>query len=181
MFELIPVFFLAWPVIIVVGVLLSTSYIVASEDDSHTFAIIASIIAGTIYCKPLLSFAIANWQMTLLIIAAYGIVGGIWSVFRWFKHCKNYVNKCKVLIDKDPDNFFSRAYGHTEYKQNPEKWFADKLRPSDHKSKLIGWITYWPWSLLWNIVGNFITSIYDVLVNIYQKTANMVIKQALKK
>ncbi len=165
-------FFLAWPVIITVGIILSIAYIVATEKDFQGFAITATIIAGIIYAKPLWLFIAASWQLVLLAVLGYAIAGGANTVWRWLRFCKKYVETHPYKSVEDWEK------GNTK---SAESYYKSKLRPGDHKSQLISWIAYWPWSLLWNFIGDFLTAIYEALANVYQRTADSVIRKALNR
>ena len=165
MFESIVSFFLMWPVVVIFGILASITYIVAAESDDYAWAVAATIVAMIIYGKTLVVFTMMHWQMAVIIIIAYGIMGGLWSIFRWFKFCRNHVKTHEVP---------------THWSYTREDYYKTNLDPSNHKSRLISWIAYWPWSMLWNVVGDFFTGIYDALINIYKRTAAAVIGSAMK-
>ena len=170
-------FFLAWPVIIIICTILSIAYVVATEKDLHAFAITSTIIAGIIYAKPLWLFVAASWQLVLLGILAYAIAGGAWSVFRWFRYCRKYIEEHPYPYVNDSEKYEYEA--GEKVMISPAQYYTKKLRPREHKSRLIGWIAYWPWSFVWNCVGDFLTGIYDALANVYQKTTDAVIKKSL--
>ncbi len=158
--------FFAYPIVVCIfGLILSVIYISASEhedsdyDSLHGWAIFLTIIAGLVYFKPVIAFLSDwSWHFILLAIIGYGIMGGANSVFRWFKLCRKYVE--------------------THPKQS-EETYREQLRPAKYKGRLIGWIVYWPWSLFWNILGDFFTGIYDALANVYNRVAASVIRKAI--
>lgn len=168
MFEAIVAFFMAWPVIVMFCLMLSIFYIITAEDNSYwALSILGTILASIIYCKPILAFVTSSWYIALATIAVYGIVGAAWSVFRWFKFCKYTV---KEYPYRGTDTFYKTA----------DEYYTSILNISTHKSRLIGWIIYWPWSMLWNIVGDFFTGIYDTLDGVYRRVANYVVKNATR-
>ena len=159
-----------------VGLLaLSVVYTIATERDTHGFAIFATILAAGLFWKSLVALGAIAWPFLLIGVGAYLLAGGAWSVFRWFKYCREFIAK-NPYNNNNPLNDYSTG---REVKLTPVEYYKKQLRPSEHKSRLIGWITYWPWSLVWNIAGDTLTAIYDALANVYQKTADAVIKKAL--
>jgi hypothetical protein len=145
---------------------LSVVYTIATERDTHGFAIFATLLAIGLFWNVWIALGAAvAWPFLLIGIGAYALAGGAWSVFRWFKYCREY-------IASHP--YTTPASGHSAL-----AYYKNELRPGKHKSRLIGWIAYWPWSLIWNIAGDTLTAIYDMLVNVYQRTADSVIKKAL--
>lgn len=145
-------------------VALSIVYTVSVEVDKHGIAIFATILALLLGWNNL-GFLFHNWQLLLIGVAAYGIAGGAWSVFRWLKYCRKYIEEHR-----------GRERG-----TDAATFYAEQLKPSNHKSRLIAWIVYWPWSLVWNVVGDFFTGIYDTLANVYNRVAASVIKKALNR
>jgi hypothetical protein len=95
------------------------------------------------------------------------VLGAINSLFRWSRFCKKYVE------DKYPDKETSQRY-------DVSKSIKSDLAPSRHKSRLIAWIVFWPWSVLWNVVGDFFTMIYERLTGLYRNIANKIVDDAFK-
>ena len=154
-------------------VTLSVIYTISVEVDKHGLAICATILAVLLGWTNM-TWLFHNWQLLLIGVAAYGITGGAWSIFRWFRYCRKFIEENPIkAIDKDTWE------GGERRKMTPSEFYAEKLKPSDHKSRLIAWIVYWPWSLLWNFLGDFFTGIYDALANVYNRIAASVIKKAL--
>lgn len=152
-------------------IVLSIIYTTAVEMDKHGLAIFGTFIAVLLWWNEI-SMLFQNWKLLLIGIVAYGIIGGAWSIFRWFRYCRKYV-KDNPFTDK------VREYC-TLITKTPESFYKDHLNPSNHKSRLIGWIVYWPWSLLWNCAGDFVTSIYDALTNIYNRVSAAAINRAIR-
>lgn len=149
-------------------VFLSIVYTVSVECDKHGFAILATILGIALLWKPI-SLLFQNWQFTLIGILAYGVIGGVWSIFRWFMLCK------KIIAE----NPYKNRASYTKH-QTKEEYYQFLIKPKDHKSQLISWVIYWPWSFLWNILGDFFTGIYKSLSTIYDHVAKVVINKAIK-
>jgi hypothetical protein len=154
---------------------LSIVYTVSVEVDKHGVAIFATILAILLGWNNL-GLLFHNWQLLLIGVAAYGIAGGAWSVFRWFKYCRKY-------IEEHPNEKISliEGYGDNKRTLTLEQYYSEKLNPSAHKSKLISWIVYWPFSLFWHITGDIINTIYDMFANSYARVSASVISNALGK
>ena len=176
--------FFALPIIVILFLtIFSIACIVATERDAHGAAIFFAICGAVIY-YPQVWEIISNWRLLLLIIAAYGLCGGGWSTFRWFKYCKKFIESKDVKSRVDDYKWVQGERvkaTEEEFAANVEAYYRQELRPSKHKSLLISWIIYWPWSLVWNVLGDFFTGIYDALANIYNRIADSVIRKALGK
>lgn len=153
---------------------LSIIYTIATEKDVHGFAILATILGVGLFWKSIVLLGNISWPFLLVIFSGYFIIGGLWSAFRWWKFCQNYITDHPYnLPETDYDNKGNRVI------LTAKEYFSEKLKPSKHKSRLIGWIVYWPWSLIWNIAGDTLTAIYEGLTNVYQKISDTVINKAL--
>lgn len=130
--------------------LISITFVACIENDHYTFPTILALAIGTIYWKPLMAFV--NWQSLAIGVLVYVVVGVLWSVFRWFRYVKDLTNK---------------------YKKNPSESALSTLKyaldVSDNKSRITAWIAYWPWSLLWNIIGDLCVTVYEQIEGVYQK------------
>lgn len=170
MIESIFAFFGLPIVLICLAVFFSIVYIIATEKDTHGFAIFVTLAAALIYYKYIIAF-FANWQLSLLCILVYGFIGGLWSIWRWVKYCKKTVDEYTYYPTKGGEGFLLTK----------EQTLQQILSPKNHKSRLIGWIVYWPWSMIWNVLGDFFTGIYDFLSIIYERVSSAVIRNALAK
>lgn len=155
--------------LIPIAVILSIIYIACVEHDDYGWAIGTTIVAAFLCHKWLFSI---EWSLKAiaLYVLAYGVAGGVWSLFRWFKYCKK----------KIADNPYEKRASY-ECHTLPEDYYAKMLVVSNHKSRITGWIVFWPWSLLWNVTGDFFTFIYDSLVGFYTKIANYLVRAAIPK
>lgn len=153
---------------------LSIVYTIATERDVHAFAIFATILGVGLFWNSIALLGTISWPFLLVIAGGYFIIGGLWSVFRWLKYCQNYIVDHPYTSPKtDYDGRGNKVI------LTAQEYFSKQLAPSKHKSRLIGWIAYWPWSLGWNIAGDTITTMYASLTNLYQKIADSVIKKAV--
>lgn len=154
---------------------LSVVYTIATERDIHGFAVFATIVGVGLFWNSIVALGTIAWPFLLVGVGVYAFAGGLWSVFRWFKYCREYIVQNPYNSNQPASDYSSGK----EVKLTPTDYYKSKLQPSKHKSRLIGWIAYWPWSLIWNIAGDTLTAIYDALANVYKKTAEAVIKKAL--
>ena len=151
--------------------LLSVVFTISVENDNglaYFWSGIVAVIGIALYHAQLLAL-LTNWHLVALCFIAYGIAGGGNSVLRWFKYCRTYV-------ETHPYHMRSKMY----HEATPEEFYADSLSPRNHKSQLIAWIIFWPWSLVWNFIGDFCTAIYDSLSGIYTKISKAAIRRATK-
>jgi hypothetical protein len=129
-------------------VISSIIFIASIENDHYATPSILAIVLGALFWKTIIAIAI--------VIGIYALVGIVWSLFKWFR----YVQKISTQ--------FTERYGKT-LTESQLRDLKNEVRVSQHKARLTGWIAWWPWSLTWGLTGDLFNSLYDFMVNIYQK------------
>ncbi len=111
----------------------------------------------------LLTYLRHNPLITVSLIVSYFISGTIWSFFKWYfflKKVKNKMIKESKSIKKDKIPNISK-----------------------NKSKIMTWMMYWPFSMLWTMIDepikNTFKFIFGKVENVYQKMANRIFNDAL--
>jgi hypothetical protein len=135
----------------------SVIFISSIENDHYTFPSIILALIGIAYWKPLMSLAL-DWRGIVACIIGYVVIGMAWSVYRWFRYVKVKIDKYK---DEYPDAPVDGGrYTHYDTLEN-------SVEVSNNKARITSWIIYWPWSLIWNITGDFFTMVYESMTSIY--------------
>jgi hypothetical protein len=106
-----------------------------------------------------------DWKSISIVAGLYLLVGILWALFRWHRRAVNLVQEYNTI--KDPSAFEFRN-------------LQLRLNASDHKAQIMAWVTYWPWSLLWNFTGDIITALFDAVKNIFTSVSNQALKGATK-
>lgn len=135
----------------------SVVFIVAAEKDILPLSIVTTIILGIVYYAPL-KLILGNPIVLAIVFVSWVVIGIIWSIIRWT--C--FLNK---IVDKFNND------------QMLEYEFDKATQLKNNKSRIINWIIYWPWSMIWNVVGDFFQSIYRAMEGVYKR----ILENALKK
>ena len=90
----------------------------------------------------LLSGIQTNPFIAVAIVAAYVIIGASWAIIKWYFY---------LIKERD--------------KANPESNFITVPRVRDHKSEIIVWMIYWPFSMLWTLLNQPIKNIFLFIYN----------------
>lgn len=128
-------------------IITSIIFIFGCEKNSVGLSVISSIILVIVYHSYLTVFLL-NPAMFVIVFFGWIILGVFWSLWRWFRYCKKIVSECN--------------------RQNIGV-STDQLDLYDNKSRIINWIVYWPWDLLWNLTGEFIQHVWDAMENVYKR------------
>lgn len=141
--------------------LISVIFIVALENENHWFPTCLTLAFGAVYWKALTTLAL-SWHALALGLLVYAVIGIVWSMFRWFRFVKAKAD------------YFREQHG-SSLTDSQRQDLAREIRASHNKSRITGWIAYWPWSLVWNLTGDFFKMIYEGLQGVYQKISDKAI------
>jgi len=122
--------------------------------------------------------ALDYWYLAILILG-YFIVGTGWCVFKWYlflidrkEEAENIKENSKNIDPKDIKNYIKQ---HHEYKARE---FPPQV--SHHKDDILLWGCYWPFSLVWTVLGDFLiriwNRIYTLIKNFLQNMSNRIFK-----
>jgi len=117
----------------------------------------------------------ANWGLSLLAFAAYfAFGGGLWAVFMLRRRAKAelakyekafdlYLINCQAKSENDltPEQRWQWQEHRRKGRYVNEFW-ADRS-VTELKGNILYWICYWPTSLLWFLVSDFIKEIANAL------------------
>lgn len=127
--------------------------ICAIENDHELVPFIFIGVMGWLYHKELFSLVSIPWPAIAGCILGYVVAGIVWSVFKWKRYCNS-------IIKQDGMDRSDAKY---------------KLALSHNKSKITGWLTYWPWSAAWTVgwgcTRDFWVYIYEQMEGVYKKIA----------
>lgn len=131
----------------------------------------------------LLKIAVAHPGWTAIGIVGYLFVGTIWSVVKWFFYVhrkkEEYIEAKKEYEDSPeydypPGDRYKQ--GETTIKLPWEESRAKKRLANskggpqplvrDNKSRVLMWMTYWPWSALWTIIDDPIKRAFRAIYNL---------------
>lgn len=137
-----------WALMIVTSIL----FIALIENEHYALEAVILTLLAIAYWKPLTTL---DWQMVAVGIAIYMVVGAPWSAWRWKKYVKAKIKEYTLSDGTVQESNMCYIKLHTKVYSN--------------KSRIIAWMVYWPWSMFWNILGDFFTMVYDSMAGIYQK------------
>lgn len=183
-------FFAAWLVILFLSV----------RSETNVMAVISSVvylcILQFLYHVNIITLVEHHPFQLIGVLLLYFVIGGVWSVFRWFLFVRD-----KVRQYLDMRNKWLQFKGQTQFTYIPdelkEEWtkylegekdkydrelrrsYVDMTKPPlvrDHKYKIMGWIGWWPISAgLWlmeDMVRGVVRSIYEYIHDWLQSISN---------
>lgn len=176
MFLLFGIGLLPWLIILVASVIIAF----ATEFDEGKWAtgslfVGAALVFWLAHSNPF-AFIGAHALLFSSLIAAYFVAGIVWGFFKWYLFNLN-------IRDKIRDGKVQVEDGSVPGRN---RWDRIKvpLTPADHKTRIVGWMTYWPWSLSWFLINDPVrrawNAIYNRLVSRLQAVSNHVFKNVTK-
>lgn len=142
-----------------------------------------------------------DWRFAATYLIGYIIIGIVWSVFKWLLSLsarrerwdeavseykkQNQIDPKTVVSKKDPALIEYMKVNHREFLivPNSSVWAPSgnlnsaylEPRPEPNKARIILWMTYWPWSILWSLLDDIIRGIgrnlYRWLKSLYESMA----------
>src|SRR3989344_1109260 len=140
------------------------------------------------------SYALENPLKSLFYLFGYVVVGVLWSFGKWWFYLmeekrrydtaknaflKDYKIKDDVIIPVALKEKWKQATKEGGYYNNGQI-YQFKLNPQakEYKGKIITWMCYWPWSMVWTLINDPIKklfkNIYNWLQNSYQRVSDYV-------
>jgi hypothetical protein len=109
-----------------------------------------------------------HFSLAALLVGglSYLIVGGIWSLGKWYLFVQDYVQ------NRDKNEHKSWSSDKLTKEEQDEQWVKQAktyLRPNNHKSKITGWISAWPVSIVWTVIRDSVKTVYNNLSKQYEK------------
>lgn len=175
-----------------------TTIFVEMESFGYATTImgIALVIYSYINKFIIFSYIELNWFYCLKLIFVYLAIGIAWSFVKWFlfligfkaafnRAKKEYIDNwnqthtdnkiTNYIIPKERFDHFRREISHKRYK---EFWLSSKPLAFMAKNKIIGWMAFWPCSMVGFIfndpIRRLLTFVFDLIINSYQKIADKI-------
>lgn len=150
--------------------LCSIGVLVALEYEHELSAFLSVLAMGLILQLysgvSIVGYVIHNPSSIFYLGAFYLVLGTAWSFFKWYLHCRDERKRFDEWIEEEKKG--TQRYGPGS---RPEKPLA-----SVNKARITGWMTFWPWSLVWFIINDPVrrafNAIYDRLQGIYQRISD---------
>lgn len=133
---------------------------------------------------------------SLLYILSYFLFGIIWSFVKWWLKVNKTAQKCKEELERFLEKHRPRKSAVPEQYQTSqhqeknlqEEWERhiktteyEKPIASKNKEKISVWIIYWPFSLLWALIHDFVRDLVEQFVIRFQKLYQSISDKAYKK
>ncbi len=129
-----------------------------------------AIIASWFFGLWTVDFVVANHTAFLWLAAFYLPIGLAWATAKWWLYCYNLAAQIRGFLAENPNARRSSTAGYVPgFGQMPP-------RVGNHKSELIRWFAWWPFSMIGSMFDDFLRriclAIYHTFANFWQSIAN---------
>jgi hypothetical protein len=140
-----------------------------------------------------------------LCILGYLFIGFLWSFVKWWLFVNKIANKRrearkdfteeygirdqefsaipvadKEKYGRDTTNFVKKPNREDEWLVRIRRENLQKPKVSDNKNKIAMWVMYWPVSLVWSLLNDFVKKIIKQLVLAFRKSYEAITNIAFK-
>lgn len=156
-----------WFWILFAVLIIGITILVEKDDDNPGGATFFLAAAFALYYffgmkeqfNTVFQFLFYNPGTAIGFILLYSLIGVVWSVAKWFFYVKK-------LVDE-------KCYD-----------FENKVQPSNNKSRITGWMIYWPLSAAWTLINDpvrkFFNMIFEQFEGIYESISERALRNARK-
>lgn len=136
-------------------------------DNGFAATVSLGIVLGLMYwfgdLSDAMRWAVGHPYHIAGVIAGYGGVGAGWAIAKWWLYVHDRVDEYRrmksiYMADGKATDETWRAFAGT-------KPWAKAPLASDNKAKIVRWISFWPASMLWSLVDDFVRRVAIAIYN----------------
>jgi len=145
--------------------------IIAVENESGKLAGFFTLMWAIFFftATPLdpFTWAAANPWGIVAYITGYFVLGTVWSFAKWLFKCIRLRREVREFLDKNPNIDRNDAEEVRMVVRENISFEAYPPQVSQHKSDLLFWATYWPWSAFWTLLNDPIKYAWEAIYNTF--------------
>jgi hypothetical protein len=162
---------------LLVEILLLTAFVVSKQNLWALFSLFVFVIA----CQFMGGIDVINYvknnPITILsVFFAYFAIGTLWSVVKWYFYCSDalqsfleakqeYIETNKSFDATIFKQWLKHAVASHSFRAKHRITFNGEIdippSVSNHKEDILGWMTFWPISMLCFLFSDIITRVYN--------------------
>lgn len=145
LFDIFALWTLGFYILLVIFCLIEAALVEHEHEGFATLLMIAFLVGlEKLSHVPVVQTIKQHWLTAIGLIACYLLIGVGWSLVRWYMFC--YKQKTELL---DPHNEWNK------------KNLSSRPLPREHKSRIMGWMSYWPFSMVWTFFDDVIAEFFN--------------------
>lgn len=119
---------------------------------------------------------------TAELLIAYFLAGTLWAIAKWWFH----VREERAKYDEKRASFLrgqelEPSDGIPEdLKAKWAEWAPKKPNVSDSKERILRWMSFWPWSMVWTLINDPIKKAFRAIYRYIQKLLQLIVDKAFE-
>jgi len=163
-------------ILLCVGV--SVLIIIAEDLEKFGLAGLGLIAAFTVMAIwgdfNVVSYALANPYLIAAFVGGYFVAGTVWAIVKWWFYVRDrryrydeakteFLREHGIKDGKIPDSLVGawkeRCTNLVGYRSRVSA-FAAAPQARDNKARIMRWMMFWPWSLVWTLINDPIKKLF---------------------
>jgi hypothetical protein len=167
---------------------IAITYLIESNEANGWAALFICVVIGAVlyffgakdFIVKMWDYVAANPMLIIGFILGYFVIGTLWSLTKWYFFLKRRQKKSNW-----PTKRVEEKMSKDSFQPVPYKIVSMPLRAQDHRSTIMMWMTWWPFSALWTIVDDPVRKafswIFDHIEATFDRVAQRVFDGTEKK
>ena len=155
-------------IILVVAFIVITALV---ENDKGFWAFLGTLLSVILLCgghfDSALHFIAANPGKVVLMILSYFVLGTVWSILKWFlyvnRQLEKYNERKAHWLHNENLTAITTSEQALDFKRHLGTFGELSPQVREHKSDILLWMTYWPFSCLWTLINDPIRKIFRTI------------------
>lgn len=162
-------------------ILLDILFLTTNKNGLATFVTIVSSGALLYFATGinLLQVIKANPVDAFLYVNAYFVVGGMWSLLKWYIYLVEERDNLRIKVKKWDKQCGPGSGNNRAGNSRPVRGYETYAK--NNKSKILSWIGHWPISVVQTFIGDFLLRltkhVFRMLSGIYESIGNTLFKE----
>lgn len=163
--------------LLILSIILITAF-VENERGVGAFICLVLTIGILSISFPLIREVLHHPGKTLLYVLAYFVAGTIWGVVKWFLYVRKQL---EAYQERKANTMNARGIKEMTPALAVElRSYASVPQVRENKSKVMFWMTYWPFSGLWTLINDPVRRIFKFIYTSIQEWLQGISNRAFK-
>lgn len=97
----------------------------------------------------------------VIFVLAYGLIGVVWSVFKWRAHL--LTEEVQFAVERARERYFYECPDADQYDYTKDEYCPLTIYPHRYKHKILCWIVNWPFSIIVYLFVSVFTRFFDLI------------------
>lgn len=137
-----------WVLAVIASILLF-AFIEAEEGSAATITLLLFLAIQQFFGFNVISYLVESPMRTLYLIGGYFVGGTIWSFIKWWFYVKDVRYRYDEAREEKAPSMSKKEWAYYVANYGLSKPIASKS-----KEKILRWMSFWPWSLIWTLIND---------------------------